>query len=220
MSSSFTNRTGGVSTGAFASLNLALHVEDVEADVLHNRGILTALHGPIQYMNQVHGDHIEIVENLIENPVTADALITTNPEISLAVMVADCIPLLLRSDHVVAAVHVGRRRLVNQISVKVLAKMKEMGAGKITATIGPAICGRCYEVSQELHDEVVAALPLAKSLTRAGKPALDIVTALRSTLDASGVQIKDEFVCTVESAEHFSYRRDGKTGRQVGLIRL
>jgi hypothetical protein len=120
----------------------------------------------------------------------------------------------------VAAVHVGRRGLVNQISVKVLAKMKEMGAGKITATIGPAICGRCYEVSRELHDEVVAALPLAKSLTREGKPALDIVTALRSTLDASGVQIKDEYVCTVESAEHFSYRRDGKTGRQVGLIQI
>jgi YfiH family protein len=135
-------------------------------------------------------------------------------------MVADCIPLLLRSDRVVAAVHVGRRGLVNQISIKVLAKMKELGAGKITATIGPAICGSCYEVSQELHDEVVAAIPLAKSLTREGKPALDIVTALRSTLDASGVQIRDEFVCTVESAEHFSYRRDGKTGRQVGLIRL
>lgn len=220
MSSSFTNRTGGVSTGAFASLNLALHVEDVEADVLHNRQLLSALHGPIQYMNQIHGDHIEVVENFSENPLTADALVTTNPEISLAVMVADCIPLLLKSDRVVAAVHVGRRGLVNQITDKTLAKMKQIGAGKITATIGPAICGRCYEVSQELHDEVVATHPLAKTLTPEGKPALDIVAALRSSLNSSGVEIMDEFVCTVESVEHFSYRRDGKTGRQVGLIRL
>lgn len=220
MSFSFTNRTGGQSTGAFASLNLGLHVEDHEADVIANRRIVETIFGPVQYMNQVHGDRIAIIEEVTPQPPTADALVTAKPGVTLAVMVADCIPLLLTSDHAVAAVHVGRRGLVNEISRKSIAVMRQLGAGDITAILGPAICGRCYEVSQELQDEVTASHPFAKSITHEGKPALDIVAALRIVLADEGVAVQDKFTCTVESQEHFSYRRDGKTGRQAGFISL
>jgi copper oxidase (laccase) domain-containing protein len=122
---------------------------------------------------------------------------------------------------VVAAVHVGRRGLLNGVAVKTVELMREMGARKISAVMGPAICGRCYEVSQEVHDEVVALYPLASARTVAGTPALDLPKALKDSLAADGISdISDLQICTVESDDHFSYRRDGLTGRQVGLVSL
>jgi YfiH family protein len=136
-------------------------------------------------------------------------------------MVADCIPLLLTSQEVVAAVHVGRRGLVNEVAIMTLELMREMGASEISANIGPAICGSCYEVSREIHDEVVAQFPLATSQTQSGTPALDLPTALTSVLNSSGVKtIAHQKICTVEDQRYFSYRRDGVTGRQVGLVSL
>jgi copper oxidase (laccase) domain-containing protein len=118
-------------------------------------------------------------------------------------------------------VHVGRRGLANGVAVKTVELMREMGARKICAILGPAICGRCYEVSQEVHDEVVALHPLATAQTASGTPALDLPKALKACLAAVGIsEISDLQICTVESADHFSYRRDGLTGRQVGLVSL
>jgi YfiH family protein len=220
MTSRFTKRTGGVSHGAFASLNLGAHVGDVIEDVLANRQILAAKVGPIQYMNQVHGDRIALIEEVTDEAPTADALVTGIPGISLAVMVADCIPLLLKSKEAVAAVHVGRRGLVNEITRKTLELMRDMGASQITAIIGPAICGQCYEVSEDVYNEVIAVHPFAQSRTPQGTFALDLPTALRSVLSDEGIPILDKFECTVESADLFSYRRDGITGRQAGIISL
>lgn len=220
MSTRFTKRTGGVSHGAFASLNLGTHVGDELKDVLENRAIVAAKTGPTQYMNQVHGDRIALIEEVTEEVPTADALVTGIPGISLAVMVADCIPLLLASPESVAAVHVGRRGLVNEITRKTLSVMRDMGATKISAIIGPAICGSCYEVAQEIYDEVVALHPKAQSQTPEGTCALDLPAALRSVLTDEGVTIIDKFECTVENQDYFSYRRDGVTGRQAGIISL
>lgn len=218
---SFTNRTGGVSLGAFASLNLATHVEDELELVLKNREILQDLHGPIQYMNQVHGNRIAIIEEASEESPTADALITGIPGVTLAVMVADCIPLLIKSKEVVAAIHVGRRGLLNSVTSSTILLMRDMGASEMTAIIGPSICGRCYEVSPEIYDEVTQLHPLARSRTLHGSPALDLVAALRQVLNAEGIsEVIDESSCTVEEENLFSYRRDGVTGRQVGLITL
>ena len=220
MSTRFTKRTGGVSHGAFASLNLGTHVGDELADVLENRAIVAAKSGPTQYMNQVHGDRIALIEEVTEEVPTADALVTGIPGISLAVMVADCIPLLLVSAESVAAVHVGRRGLVNEITRKTLSVMRDMGATKISAIIGPAICGSCYEVSQDIYSEVIALHPKAQSQTPQGTFALDLPAALRSVLTGEGVSIIDKFECTVENQDYFSYRRDGVTGRQAGIISL
>jgi len=221
MLATFTDRSGGVSKGAFTSFNLGDHVSDDPADVQSNRAHLASKFGPVQFMNQVHGSRIVIIESVTEEAPTADALVTGIAGITLAVMVADCIPLLLTSAEVVAAVHVGRRGLLNGVAVKTVELMREMGARKISAVLGPAICGRCYEVSQEVHDEVVALYPLASARTVTGTPALDLPKALKDSLAADGISdTSDLQICTVESVDHFSYRRDGLTGRQVGLVSL
>lgn len=216
----FTNRTGGASTGAFASLNFGLHVGDDEGAVLQNRRILEEELGPVQFMNQVHGNCVAIIESVTDEYPTADALVTGIPGVTLAVQVADCIPLLLHSTHSIAAVHVGRKGLVNGVTSKTIEIMSSMGATDISAIIGPSICGSCYEVSQEIYEEVVALHPAAASETASLNPALDLPAALREVLKEKGVAIVDEFRCTVEDSELFSYRRDGITGRQIGIISL
>jgi copper oxidase (laccase) domain-containing protein len=92
-------------------------------------------------------------------------------------MVADCIPLLLTSSQAVAAVHVGRRGLVNSVAIKTIEVMREMGAQDISAIIGPAICGQCYEVSADIHREVVTNFPMADSRSKSGALALDLPKA-------------------------------------------
>jgi YfiH family protein len=151
---------------------------------------------------------------------TVDSLVTGIPGITLAVQVADCIPLLLHSTHAVAAVHVGRKGLVNAVTVKTLEIMRAMGAMDIKAIIGPSICGPCYEVSQEIYDEVTAIHPTAASQTARGTVSLDLPAALRTLLESEAITIVDESRCTVEDHNLYSYRRDGVTGRQVGIITL
>jgi len=216
----FTKRTGGESHGAFASLNLAMHVGDSELVVAQNRLIADKYFTPVQYMNQVHGNRIAIIEEQSDEAPTADALVTGIPGVTLGVMVADCIPLLLISKEVVGAVHVGRKGLMNAITSITIELMRDMGATSIQAVMGPSICGRCYEVSADIYHEVIAAHPKSKSLTSSGTFALDLPVALRSVLENESIPIVDQFSCTVEDPELFSYRRDGVTGRQAGLICL
>ena len=216
----FTKRTGGHSHGAFASLNLAMHVGDFESDVAQNRLIADKYFTPVQYMNQVHGNRIAIIEEQSDEAPTADALVTGIPGVTLAVMVADCIPLLLISKEVVGAVHVGRKGLMNAIAPTTIELMKDMGATSIQAVLGPSICGRCYEVSADIYHEVIAVHPKSKSSTASGTFALDLPAALRTVLEGESIPIVDEFSCTVEDPDLFSYRRDGVTGRQAGLICL
>jgi len=220
MSYRFTKRTGGYSHGAFASLNLALHVGDDESLVAQNRALADKYLTPVQYMNQVHGNRIAIIEEQSEEAPTADALVTGIPGITLGVMVADCIPLLLQSKEIVAAVHVGRQGLMNSVTQLTIELMREMGASTIQAVMGPSICGRCYEVSEDVYHEVIAEHPIAKSTTPRGTLSLDLPEALRHVLAEEAVGVLDEFSCTFEDPELFSYRRDGVTGRQAGLIRL
>ena len=221
MNYSFTDRTGGLSTGAFLSRNLATHVGDDQATVLSNRAELETLLGlPIQYMNQVHGNVVATVgEEIIAEP-TADALVTQSVGIGLAVMVADCIPLLLASSQTVAAVHVGRKGLMNEVALAAIHEMRSRDTSEITAVVGPSICGQCYEVSQEIYDDVTKTFPLAASKTRDGGFALDLSRALIDQLKGLGVRAIDEGRCTVEESNLYSYRRDGVTGRQVGVVWL
>jgi polyphenol oxidase len=135
-------------------------------------------------------------------------------------MVADCIPLLLTSSTVVGAVHVGRRGLMNSVAIKALEAMRKLGAGQIHAQLGASICGRCYEVPQELADEVIAKHPVASSLTNNLTPALDLPRALIADLLAMGVTYEASPICTLENDEYFSYRRHNITGRNAGVVWL
>ena len=221
MNYSFSDRTGGLSTGAFLSRNVATHVGDDHATVLANRARLESdLALPIQFMDQVHGKAVATIERQIISPPTADALLTQSAGIGLAVMVADCIPLLLASTQAVAAVHVGRKGLMNKVALEAIQEMRSHGASDITAVVGPSICGNCYEVSQDVYDDVVKSFPLAASKTREGGFALDLSRALIDQLQHLGVKVIDEGRCTVEDKNLYSYRRDGVTGRQVGVVWL
>jgi hypothetical protein len=218
---SFTDRTGGLSTGAFLSNNVATHVGDEVATVLANRARLESDLGlPIQFMDQVHGDVVATIANEIVAAPTADALITQNAGIGLAVMVADCIPLLLSNARAVAAVHVGRKGLMNEVAMRSIQAMRSIDSSEITAVVGPSICGQCYEVSEDIYEEVSTRFPLAASTTAHGGFALNLSRALMDQLQKSGVRVVDEGRCTVEDSSLYSYRRDGVTGRQVGVVWL
>ena len=220
MDSFFTNRHGGFSHGDYSSWNLASHVGDDPADVEKNRAKLREQVGNFAVMSQVHGDTVVVVDQVPAEVPVADALITGNPNLALVVMVADCIPLLLRSESLVAAIHVGRAGLMNSIALKTVAKMRELGATHISGSIGPAICGSCYEVPQDLHDQVIAVHPLASSKTRFGTSALDLPKALIAALALVDVPVVISAGCTLEDDVYFSYRRNQVTGRQAGVIKL
>jgi len=221
MGTFFTDRLSGNSSGVYASLNLGDHVGDSPELVSANRALISAKFGPTQYMSQVHGNRVAIIEEVTDEYPTADALVTGIPGITLAVMVADCIPLLLQSKGAVAAVHVGRKGLINRVAEKAIDVMREISEEQISAIIGPAICGKCYEVSPEIFSEVTASHPESASHTAANTPSLDLVTALISDLRKLGIaEIDNQSRCTLEHNDLYSYRRDGATGRQVGLVWL
>lgn len=219
MPSVFTSRRRGVSPAPYESLNLAHHVGDDARNVAMNRDLLAKSTGPLQFMNQVHADEVVEISQLIPDP-TCDALVTTVSGIALAVMVADCIPLLLSSAKVVGAVHVGRRGLVNSIAAKTIGAMRDLGAREIHAQLGPSICGRCYEVPQALADEVCSVHPAAQSLTSQLTPSLDLPKALIAVLETEGVTYEASMICTLEDQEYFSFRRHNITGRTAGVIWL
>lgn len=202
--------------------NLAYHVGDHRNVVSQNRELLTSTFGPILYMNQSHGDNVAVVDGITTHEANADALITQESDIGLAVLAADCIPLLLwDADHsCVAAVHVGRRGLLNQIAAKTIEIMRLMGAVEIHALLGPSICGSCYEVGEDIYQEVTRAFPASESRTPAGTYALDLPKALGKQLTEMDVIVTESPICTMENPDFFSYRRDGITGRQAGVIRL
>ena len=214
----FTNRLGGVSKAPYDSANLGDHVGDDPFDVAENRAQLESQIGmPIIFMNQIHGDTVVLVENKESTP-TCDALITTEHKLAVAVMVADCIPLLLKSDVAVAAVHVGRKGLITGVARNTIDAMRDLGAEVIHSYIGPNICGGCYEVGEDIYQEVVAKYPTADSKIRTGKNTLDLVAGLKS--DLKDTVLLDLSSCVLEDKNTFSYRRDGTTGRQAGVIWL
>jgi polyphenol oxidase len=178
-------------------------------------------------MSQVHGTAVAVVDGPATGgpPREADALVTAAPGLALAVLVADCAPVLMADTTagVVGVAHAGRRGMAGGIVAATLDAMRGLGAQPATtaALVGPAICGRCYEVPAELQDEVAAIEPAARSTTRSGTAALDIRAGVVAQLESAGVTaIEVDPVCTAESDRLYSHRRDGVTGRFAGLAVL
>lgn len=197
-------------------MNFGFHVGDDPAAVSANRSTIPNA----QFMNQVHGDHVVVIDKRLDTDPTCDAMITTKPGISLAVMVADCIPLLFVSKEAVAAVHVGRAGLINRVAIKTLHQMRTMGAIDVHAIIGPSICGRCYEVPFEMQQDVIVDHPRAFATTYAGTPGLDLPAGLIAEIVAEGVTYEASTVCTMEDELYFSHRKHNPTGRFAGVISL
>lgn len=227
----FTDRWGGVSAVPHDSLNLGGAVGDDPAAVRANRERAAASIGRdpdrVVWMHQVHGSDVAVVDAPWgTDPAPAvDALVTARADLTLAVLTADCVPVLLADPvaGVVAAAHAGRPGLMAGIVPAAVETMITQGAAadRMIAALGPAVCGKCYEVPAEMRDEVSALVPEAYAETSWGTPAVDVAAGVRAQLARAGVRVtQGPDVCTRESADHFSYRRDRDTGRLAGYVWL
>ncbi len=230
----FTDRRGGSSQPPFDAFNLGRHVGDHDDAVTTNRHRLAreldlAL-SDLQFMDQVHGCDVALTPGTADIdagsegsvPPTVDGLVSTRTDEALVVMVADCVPVLLldRAVGLVAVVHAGRGGLVKGIVPATVARMRDLGAGNPEAVVGPSICPRCYEVPAELRREAAAVTPAAAGVTWSGTPAIDVGAGVVEQLAREGVSVRWLPGCTREDPDLYSYRRDGRTGRFVGVVRL
>lgn len=224
----------------YEGLNLAMHVGDDPARVAASRADLEAAlgleRGSIAWMNQVHST--TVAPAVPGQAPRADALLLDQqapgpvPR-AVGVLVADCVPLLLASQdgRVVAAVHAGRRGMLDGVVAAALAAMAQAGADPagVHAAIGPCVCGRCYEVPEPMRASAALVEPASASWTSWGTPALDVAAAVVAQLERSGVRSivrtgtgphgeSGGPWCTLEDERFYSYRRDGVTGRLAGVV--
>jgi YfiH family protein len=229
-----TTRAGGASAPPFDTFNLGDHVGDDPSAVGANRKRLASAlrlgENAVVWMNQVHGDRVVVVDGPLKADAAGagvvdktDALVTTTPRLALAVVTADCVPVLLGDARagVVAAVHAGRVGAQKGVVAKTVEAMLRLGAhaGDISALLGPAVSGRNYEVPEEMAAEVEAALPGSRTTTTDGTPGLDLRAGIARQLTALGLTAIDvDPRCTVDDPNLFSHRRDAPTGRLASLV--
>ena len=223
-----TTRAGGVSKPPFDTFNLGDHVGDEPEAVAANRKRLAAAIGleedRLVWMNQVHGARVTKVDGPRDTAVAnTDGLLTTTPRLALAVVTADCVPVLMADARagVVAAVHAGRVGAQRGVVARALETMQAAGAhvDDVSALLGPAVTGANYEVPEEMAAEVEAALPGSRATSRRGTPALDLRAGIARQLKTLGVNAIDvDPRCTFDDPTLFSHRRDAPTGRLASLI--
>jgi YfiH family protein len=220
----FTDRFGGVSAAPFDELNLSVSGADDEHAKAENHRLLLADFAPgarLADLYQVHGREVVVAE-----PGTrpeADGIVTTSYDVVLMVRAADCVPVLLADARagVIGAAHAGRRGMALGVVPATVERMRELGADRITAWLGPSVCGSCYEVPEQLREEVAVVEPASRATTSWGTPALDVAAGVRAQLERAGALVEDVRACTCEREDLYSYRRDrAAAGRQAGLIRL
>jgi polyphenol oxidase len=226
----FTDRHGGVSPPPFDSLNLGSATGDEPANVERNYDLVAAAlgieRGWVARMRQVHGNEVLVLR---EPPQPgrlpeADALVTDRTGLALSVRVADCVPVLLADPAagVVGCAHAGRSGLAREVVPRVVQVMRDLGAQRVRAWIGPYVCGGCYEVPEQLREDVAAVVPQARATTTWGTPALDIGAGVDAQLRAAGCTVAaTPRRCTREDEALYSHRRDGdRAGRSAGLVWL
>ncbi|RCG22086.1 peptidoglycan editing factor PgeF [Streptomyces diacarni] len=223
-----TDRWGGVSAAPYEELNLGGAVGDDPGAVRTNRERAARALGlspdEVVWMRQVHGRDVAVVEAPFGGHAPeVDGVVTARRGLALAVLTADCTPVLLADPvaGVVGAAHAGRPGVLSGVTGATVDAMVGLGAEphRIVARTGPAVCGGCYEVPAWMREEVAAAVPEAYATTRWGTPAVDMAAGVRAQLARAGVtQGELSSVCTLESGDHFSYRRDKTTGRLASYV--
>ncbi len=223
----FTGRHGGSSVGDFASLNLGGQVGDDPLAVESNRRLVARSVGvgrdQLVFMNQCHGTDVVVVDGPWEGePPEADGVVTTSTDLALAVLVADCTPVLLvdQVGGVAAAVHAGRPGMMSDIVGRTVDAMTDLGASSIRAAVGPSICGRCYEVPEAMRAQAAKISPAAAAISWQGTPAIDVAAGVVDQLQSRSVAVQWISGCSRESEGLFSYRRQHSTGRCAGVVRL
>ena len=223
-----TTRAGGISAPPFDTFNLGDHVGDDPAAVAANRARLAGAIGlgadRVVWMNQVHGDRVELVDEPQNRPFDdTDALVTNATRLALAVVTADCVPVLMGDARagVIGAVHAGRVGAQRGVVARAVEAMLSLGAHveDLSVLLGPAVSGANYEVPAAMADEVEAALPGSRTTTSAGTPGLDLRAGIACQLRGLGVtSIDADPRCTVADPSLFSHRRGAPTGRLASLV--
>lgn len=226
----FSTRLGGVSVGAFASMNLARAVgDDPEAVAENHRRFAAAVGydaGRLYESSQVHGARVlraDRREVAVTRAEEADALVSSTAGDAVAVRVADCVPVLLAAPGagVVAAVHAGWRGVAQRVVDAALGAMAAEPGGVIAA-VGPCIGPCCFEVGDEVAAEIAAAAGEGVVQRRPGeKPRVDLRAAVAAQLAGAGVRAVEQVGgCTrCEAGRYHSYRRDGRaSGRLLAAI--
>lgn len=224
--------------------NVGLHVGDAQHLVRARRRALAAELGrDIVWMHQTHSTRVDVVVSLGGKPsreadgialdqvapgewgpLDADGVVLNargwEQALAVAVQTADCLPVVMSADHgrVVAAVHAGRRGLLGGILACAVGEIRARVDGPIDAMIGPAICGRCYEVPPEMAERSNAVMPGICARTSWGTPSLDLPGAAARSLADLGVRVVVDGRCTLEDPRLFSYRAEPACGRQALII--
>ena len=228
----FTGRAPAVGEPPYTGLNLGGHVGDDPRSVRANRAALAAeldvVPDRLAFMDQVHGDTVVQVDAAWpggrpgEPGPACDALVTTRSDVVLAVLVADCVPVLLAAPQggVAGVAHAGRKGMAAGVVLRLVEAMRDLGARSIVGRVGPSVCPRCYPVPLDLREEVAGAWPVTRSVAWHGEPSLDVAAGVLEQLASQRVDVEQVPGCTVERGDLYSYRRDGVTGRFAGVVRL
>lgn len=235
----FLCREGGVSAGAFSSLNTSAKEGDRGENIDRNWDIIASSlrvdREALVIPRQVHGDGIVVIEDTdVKGPatVTGDALVTAVFGVALCIRTADCVPLfIVDPDHgVIANVHAGWRGTAREIARRVVSVMEDRFGSRpsrLLAAIGPAIGGCCYEVDEDVAAAMGPWLDsgVLRPSPREGRWMLDLAETNRLQLTAGGLEARNVTVvrlCTACRRDlFFSHRRDGgRTGRQANILML
>ncbi len=225
----FTTRYGGVSPKPFDSLNLGFNTPDNPANTAENysrfQSFFQVDSSDIALMEQVHGTHITVVDRGGRYPAS-DGLISDRERVLLAVLVADCVPLLLYDpvQQMIGAMHCGWRPIVGGIvrrAVEVFTDRFGSNPADIMAVMGPSAGQCCYEIGCDVAER----LEPSSVVERGGRQYADLRAELCARLTDTGVTRSNIEIfsdCTICGEDlYFSYRRDGvNSGRMIGYIMM
>lgn len=236
MPSTLTGTTGAdrsirfaFSDAADGNVSLAVGASDADARQ-HLADAVGVGTGDLVFMRQVHGAGVAVVGGNDrgrglhvhgDGVPSVDALVTDAEGVALVVQVADCVPVLLADPgRTVAAVHAGRGGVVSGVVAAAVDAMAPTVPSQVEAVVGPAIGGCCYEVGQELVDDVAAEVPAARARTTWGTPSLDLPAAVVAQLATAGIeQVTRVGGCTrCTPSRWYSHRREPGAGRQAGVV--
>lgn len=236
--------SGDSSSSQFGGFNLGNHVGDNPKKVKYNRDQLTGYINQqfsigggnestnsvgsvkIQWLEQVHGNDVTIVDTVVDRPIIADASITRHKYIALAIMTADCLPILLTDieGKVIAAIHGGWRSLAANIIERTVLKM-DTSPSDIVVWLGPCISAKSFEVGGEVKQAFIEQdleLESAFIIQPNGKYLANLHTIARLQLLSLGIHIISSLAeCTYQQTDkYYSFRKDEATGRMASIICL
>jgi YfiH family protein len=227
----FLTRQGGVSLFPYVSLNLSDKNGDCEEFVSQNKNLIVKAFGfdsrRLILLDQMQQDQILLLKEVtlsLPSPLEYDALITNSQNAILGILTADCLPIFVvdQKKKVIAAIHAGRQGTALHITAKVLKKMEEefgCSSKDLLIALGPSIGSFCYEIDEKVfHSKWI---PFSTSRGE-GRWIVDLVQINIAQMKREG--IKEEQISWINLCTHchsdlfFSYRKEGRTGRQLSFI--